>query len=437
MELGTAGLQEQPFRTHSRPLVVVSYAAQQHATQFLDSVYNNPHGLGIFRGPTLSGKTTILRYFAEARSDDAAVAIVDGTSLNTTSFLEATLAQFGYDLALDSVNESLNMLKVFLQQQTASRSDHAPLLIIENTHAMNPSALNILCDLAKLKVRHQSALRLILSTDRCISSIIDSPAMEYMSSRLTDTFELGPLTPDETVDYLHAKLRAGGCFDPENVLPDTVCDELHIASGGWPGVLDRLVLLAMARAPHCPVEVEHIEHPSLPDSIPAAVPSNGNGAEPLAENGPATLYITKDGKTLKEVVLDGTRMMIGRSEHNDLCINSKFISRHHALFVRQGAATFLMDLNSTNGTYVNSRRISNQALIHEDVISVGNHGMKFIDPGACDRSAIEGVGFADTAVMRTLRDVRRMLAKENTHTLPAVELSELAELTDLTGLDRD
>ena len=113
------------------------------------------------------------------------------------------------------------------------------------------------------------------------------------------------------------------------------------------------------------------------------------------------------------------RLLIGRSEHNDISICSRFISRHHALLVRHGNATFLMDLNSTNGTFVNGKRVSNHVLLHDDVVTVGHHKIKFDDPFATNRHELEGAAFADTAIMKTLEDMRNLLAQENTALLPA------------------
>ena len=79
----------------------------------------------------------------------------------------------------------------------------------------------------------------------------------------------------------------------------------------------------------------------------------------------------------------------------------------------------MMDLNSTNGTYVNSQRVSNHVLIDGDILSVGNHRIKFVDPHATSRGVIEGVDFADTSIMKTLEDMRSLLAQENTELLPA------------------
>ena len=425
MNLGAAGLQEQPFPMHGKPVVFVPSASQQAACQFLSDTYANDHGLGLFQGPPLSGKTAIIQHFTESLPEDAAVAVVDGTGLNTTTLLELVLSQFGYDLKLSSVGELVNMVKVFVVQQTAS--DHAPLLIIENTHALNPSALRVLCELAELKVKQKSALLLILASDRSISSIVEAPAMASIFKRLTGDFHLEPLTKDETTEYLHAKLRAGGCVDPQGVLPDDVCEALHSASGGWPGIVDSLVRLAMGQADIFPIRKDQIERLLTSNGKPSLVGENGEtsqdgaGTGDSAESaGPPKLYLTYNGRTLREIDVDRPRLLVGRSDHNDLCINSRYVSRHHALFFTRGSATVLMDLNSTNGTYVNSRRVHNHVLNHDDVISIGNHGIKFHDPAARQRDSLEGTGFDETVVMKNLGDMRKLLARQNTQCLPTL-----------------
>ena len=104
MELGAAGLQEQPFRTHGRPLVFVAYAGQQSAFEYLERIYDHRFGLGLIQGPPLSGKSTLLRQFAEIKTSDVSVALVDGAGLNTNALLQAVLHQFGYELEFSTVN---------------------------------------------------------------------------------------------------------------------------------------------------------------------------------------------------------------------------------------------------------------------------------------------------------------------------------------------
>jgi pSer/pThr/pTyr-binding forkhead associated (FHA) protein len=243
--------------------------------------------------------------------------------------------------------------------------------------------------------------------------------MEGISRRLTHDFHMRPMSKEEATQYIHTKLRAAGSLVPEFVFPIPVCTELWRASGGWPGIIDRLALLALAGAETLPVPLEDIERPALPQGTWDDPPLAHGGRPAAAPPAPPTLFVSHDGKTLRELTFDRPRLLIGRSEHNDIAISSSFISRHHALLARHGSTTFLMDLNSTNGTFVNSKRVSNHVLIHDDIITVGNHRIKFDDPHATKRGAIEGLGFADTVVMKTLEDMRKLLAQGNTEVQPA------------------
>ena len=422
MQLGAAGLKEQPFHTHGRPLVFVPYAAQQKAFEFLTDTYDKNSGLGLFQGPSLSGKTSIVRHFTELQEERSAVAVINGSGLDTAALLETVLREFGYDYKFDSINELMGLLKVFMQQQTVS--GRPPMLMIENIHEVNPNALGVLCELATVRVKEKFAIRIVLISDRPIDYIVNAPAMKCMSKRLTGSFHLEPLTMDETSDYLYAKLRHGGCLDPAEVFPDATCDELYRASGGWPGIVDRLASLAIAKAKKCPVGLQHIEHPAIPEMTKSPEPEVGEERVPE----PPLLCLTYNGKTIQETRFEGSRLLIGRSEHNDIQIDSSYISRHHVLLVRHESETLLMDLNSANGTYVNSWRVSNQMLANGDMIIIGEHGINFIDENAPDRAAIEGVSFDATMVRETISGLDRALAQDDTKLMP--ERNNLPEITD-------
>ncbi len=419
MELDAAGLAEQPFRTHDKPLSTVSYASHRDALKVLEDTCAAINGLSLLQAPPLSGKSTLIRHFLETRTDNCAIAIVNGNGLNTTSLLESVLGQYGYVLDYSSPHELFAMLRVFTLQQAASGA--SPLLIIENAHALNPSALRAVCELAAIQVRRVSALKIVLVSDRSLHDIIAAPAMERIAKRITHDFHLRPMTRDETVHYLHTKLTAAGSLVPEFVFPVAVCSELWRASGGWPGILDRIALLALARAQTLPVPLDEIERPTLPNGTwdEKALAAAEAAQESKTPVGPPLLHLSCDGKILKELTFHLPRMLIGRSEHNDISISSRFISRHHALLVRHGSSTLLMDLNSANGTFVNSKRISNHVLLNEDLITIGHHSIRFSDPHATKRGSLEGTEFADTTIMKTLDDMRNLVAQENTELLPA------------------
>ena len=420
MDLAAAGLREQPFRNQGKQEPIVSYASHLEGLEAIRAACKKPMGLALLQGPPLSGKSTLIEHLVVSRDDDQECAVVDGSGLNTTTLLETTLQQFGYDADFGTDNEMLAMLRVFALQQTANHQP--PLLVIENTHRLNPSALRALCSLADLKCtrtnRLTSALKIVLVSDRSLESIIEAPAMAPIARRVAVNFQMRPMSCDDAKDYLREKLRRAGSSIPEYVFPNSVCVELWDASGGWPGVLDRIALLALSRAEALPVAISAIERPTLPhsdwDDHSLAELEDAVGAIPE----PPKLFVSKDGEVIKELTFDQPRLLIGRSEHNDIAIPSRFVSRHHLLLVRHGSTTFMMDLNSSNGIFVNSRRVSNHVLMDNDVITVGNHRIKFCDPHARSRGIMTGSEFTDTAIMKTLDDMRNLLAQENTAMLP-------------------
>lgn len=418
MELGAAGLREQPFRTHGRPLVTVPFRSYEDGFGVLQASCADANGLCLLQGPALSGKSTLVRDFADTLPEGQSIAIIDGRALNTAGLLEAILGQFGFVLEQNSTNELLGLLRVYAMQQATAHEP--PILVIENAHGLKASALRTLCELARLRGRWTCALKIILASDRPLAPLLESPELRPLARRVTHDFHLRPLRSDELLHYVHAKLRAAGSESPDVVFPLSVCTELWRATGGWPGIVDRVALLALAKAGALPVPLDCIERPVLPHGTWERTRAGGGGSEAAKVPASPRLYLSHDGELLSELSFDMPRLLIGRSEHNDIAIGSRFISRHHALLVRHGGATFLMDLNSSNGTFVNSRRVSNHVLRHDDVITIGHHRIKFADPDARQRGTLDGPDFADTIIMKSLDDMRRLLDREQADELPSI-----------------
>jgi len=81
----------------------------------------------------------------------------------------------------------------------------------------------------------------------------------------------------------------------------------------------------------------------------------------------------------------GRRTTIGRTPDNDLQIDAKFVSRHHAVVLAGPAHTIIEDLGSTNGVLVNNQRISRQPLKDGDVIVIGRARFRFVVRPAGER----------------------------------------------------
>ena len=93
----------------------------------------------------------------------------------------------------------------------------------------------------------------------------------------------------------------------------------------------------------------------------------------------ARLILSLDGTVLAEYNMNKERYTIGRLPDNDIRIDNPAVSGHHSLIINILNDSFLEDLNSTNGTYVNGKLIKKHALQHGDVITAGHHQLRFVE----------------------------------------------------------
>jgi chromosome segregation ATPase len=101
------------------------------------------------------------------------------------------------------------------------------------------------------------------------------------------------------------------------------------------------------------------------------------GAGEPAPEGATRLFIRSEGDAEVVHVL-GRKTTIGRTADNDLQIDTRFISRHHAVILAGPNHTIIEDLNSTNGVMVNGRRITRQTLKDGDHVVVGRTVFRFV-----------------------------------------------------------
>jgi pSer/pThr/pTyr-binding forkhead associated (FHA) protein len=89
--------------------------------------------------------------------------------------------------------------------------------------------------------------------------------------------------------------------------------------------------------------------------------------------------LSLDGQVMAEYNMNKERYTIGRLPDNDIRIDNAAVSGHHSLIINILNDSFLEDLNSTNGTYVNGKLIKKHALQHGDVVTVGHHQLRFVE----------------------------------------------------------
>ncbi len=83
------------------------------------------------------------------------------------------------------------------------------------------------------------------------------------------------------------------------------------------------------------------------------------------------------GKEEKTYQLDRSRLVVGREPKCEIQIDNLGISREHCAFTQRGEAYLIQDLNSSNGTYVNGKKITEHFLNNDDEIIIGKFKLLF------------------------------------------------------------
>jgi pSer/pThr/pTyr-binding forkhead associated (FHA) protein len=147
----------------------------------------------------------------------------------------------------------------------------------------------------------------------------------------------------------------------------------------------------------------------------------------------ARLILSLDNQVLAEYNMTKERYTIGRLPDNDVRIDNPAVSGHHSLIINILNDSFLEDLNSTNGTYVNGKLIKKHALQHGDVITIGHHQLRFTDQEVPEAEQDE---FEKTMVIPSGQQSAEQLAKAEQAAEAAAAAAAAEEMPDAAAAVR-
>ncbi len=90
----------------------------------------------------------------------------------------------------------------------------------------------------------------------------------------------------------------------------------------------------------------------------------------------AKISVIENNVPVNSISLTAGTVSIGRANDNDIRIKDTTVSSHHAKIVTFYNASYIEDLGSTNGTFVNGKRVQKYTLNAGDIISLGALSLK-------------------------------------------------------------
>ena len=382
-------LHELPFRLSPDPQFL--YLSKQHARAkaYMESTIWFTDGFVVITGEIGSGKTTLIETFLRELQNDAVVAQINQTQLSPTAFLQTVLVQFGFSPFNMKKPEVLATLNQFLVEQHIN--GRKVLLIVDEAQNLGHRVLEEVRMLSGIETTKDKALRIILAGQPELNDKLNSPELTQLTQRVRLRFHLTALNKAETAAYIDHRLEVAGS-QGRHIFADETYARIYKYTGGVPRLINTLCDTCMMAAfgrdqdtvttadlDAAIAELQWTEFAAGTNRmrvphIETMQPPHSEAAHTVAR-----ILLASEGKTVMERELKPGRMVIGRTPDNDLQIDSKFISRHHCQIVTQADSCVIEDLNSTNGIYVQSRRVRRYNLNDGDVVQVGQHEIMYID----------------------------------------------------------
>jgi type II secretory pathway predicted ATPase ExeA len=382
------GLATEPFADTADDAFFFPSDQHLRALEFMGHSLWTKSRLGVVTADNGCGKSLLIKRLLKDLDERVTVASVQREHIGPREFLLEILRQFGFALGDDDKTDRRRLLERFLAHQAAA--GRLCLLIVENAQSMHPSVLEELRCLAGIEHDGVRVLKMLLLGQPALNLVLESPRMIELMTGNVSRFSLSALSEDQTAAYVAHRLRAAGAPNPDALMPSALLPQIHACSLGVPASINKLCNRALvhAREEGASLVTESALDKAIEDlgwmrrrlRLENAVLEQVAALTQTPSQ--AKLVITMQGEAERELSLKSDRMLVGRGEEADVRIDSVFISRYHALIVRDGNRDLLLDLGSTNGLLVNSRRILRRALRHRDLIQIGPARVMYINEHA-------------------------------------------------------
>ncbi len=239
------GLRENPFADCVHPAFFFRTDSHANAVRNMKMAVDLNTSLGLVTGPSGTGKTLVsqllLTHFHEPKHCVALILATPG--LSKTGILREILAELGIALpvGIARVQDLLKTLSNYIIElhQQGCRL----VLIFDESHLLSADCLHIIRTITNIEIPEQKLTTCILFGESRLGQRLEHATFEALRNRIYFRSELGPLTADETAQYVKYRLMSAGRL--ADLFTADALAAMHTASGGIPRMLNKIAMLSL------------------------------------------------------------------------------------------------------------------------------------------------------------------------------------------------
>jgi general secretion pathway protein A len=237
------GLATKPFRKTPDPSFLFESKQHKEALARLEYAVEEKE-LALLVGDIGSGKTTLSRALIDRVGESRPVILLINPRLTPNQLLRAIAAGLGLEPARFR-HEILDQIHTRLYALYEEKRE--PVLMIDEAQLIPSKAtFDEIRLLTNFQLDDQNLLSVVLIGQPELDDRLDRAAYEPLRQRIGMRYSLGPLSLEETIDYIEHRIRvAGGSRNP---FDRKAMEEMHILSGGIPRLINTLATTALLDA---------------------------------------------------------------------------------------------------------------------------------------------------------------------------------------------
>ena len=228
-------LRERPFALSPDPEYLYPSRGHQEALSYLRYGVEGHAGFVVITGEIGSGKTTMLQALLGRLDRNTTVARLVNTMLDPRELLEAIVLDFGIDPTGMSKPVLLQRLAEFLVQQR--QAGRLTLLVIDEAQNLSLPALEEIRMLSNLETEKSKLIQIVLIGQPELREKLSLPQLTQLRQRITVSYHLKPLDPEETANYINHRLKRAAIGSPMT-FPPAVTNLIHLRSRGVPRIIN-------------------------------------------------------------------------------------------------------------------------------------------------------------------------------------------------------